>query len=371
MSLLSPDYLSISFFFALCITTVFYFLMPNKWQLSMVSIATFIFLLLLSPLSCAWLSMSTLLVGLSLRYKKTKTGLLILIISLVFLLNQYFTQPLRTDIIPTSILFLGIAYYTCRHIHVLVECYKGKIHEVSLINYIHYIFFLPVIVNGPINRYLHFIRACQRRCFSYEHLFQSLERILYGYAKVIIIGNYFLNLQVTLWLHRYLTQSFFSQLVFSANSWCVLYAVFSGYTDIALGFSKIWGFTIEENFNRPYLAKNLIEFWQRWHITLSQWCKDYIYLPMLAYSRTASFSVICAMIGIGLWHQLSVFYLFWASYQALGIILCRVYQRRDFLQLHKLPLPLQHAITRVATFGWLFSAKPIIILLVTQLWKFS
>jgi alginate O-acetyltransferase complex protein AlgI len=358
------NHLSFCFFCALCVTSVIYFLAPDKWKLNVIAIATFIFMSIFAPLSCLWLTISTLLVSGAIRYNQNKIVIAILVVSLAFLISQYATHSPNTY---TSVTLLGIAYYTCRHIHVLADVYNNKIQRISLLDYCHYIFFLPVMIYGPIHRYPHFMRACQRRCFIWGDLFQGLERVLYGYAKVILIGQYIFNIKIDLWLHEHVGLSFNAQILYSANSFMVLYAVFSGYTDVALGFAKIWGINIEENFNYPLKARNLIEFWQRWHITLSRWCKDYIYLPVLAYSRNPVLSIILAMIGIGVWHQLTYFYLLWACYQALGIILCRLYQRFDPFQLRKLPAVLSHTLTRLATFSWLFSAKPVIVLLLLKL----
>lgn len=360
------NHLSFSFFCALCVSSFLYFLAPDKWKLSVITLGTLIFLLFAAPLSCLWLTISTMLVSAGIRYRQIKLIILIMGISLVFLVNQYVTRPPSTDILPNSMVLLGIAYYTCRHIHVLTDAHNNKINHFSLLNYLHYSFFLPVIINGPIHRYPHFVRECERRHYSWEHVFQGLERVLYGYAKIILIGHYLFNLKISFWLQEHVGSSFSAQLLYSANNFMVLYTVFSGYTDVALGFAKIWGIHIEENFNYPLKARNLIEFWQRWHMTLSRWCKDYIFLPVLAYSRSSVLGIVLAMLGIGIWHQLSLYYFLWACYQALGIILCRLYQRFDPLHLQKLPTVLSHTLTRLATFSWLFSAKPIILLLLIK-----
>lgn len=218
------------------------------------------------------------------------------------------------------------------------------------------------MMNGPIHNFSHFLRECQRRVFSIKNVFQGMERILYGYVKIIFIGNYLLNYGLSFWITSFLkNEGMISGFLNSMNSWLILYAVFSGYTDVALGFSKIWGIKLEENFYHPLWAKNLIEFWQRWHITLSKWCKDYIYLPISAYSRSHVLAVFAAMIAIGLWHQLSLYYFLWALYQGTGLIICRVYQTsKDPFKLKKLPLLIQNTIFRCLTWGWLISAKPLI-----------
>ncbi len=349
-------------------TTLIYFILPKRWSLDGISLSTALFLAFASPFSLLWLLLSSLLVWFSLKYKHKNMKIyvfVVLLVSLVFLVYQYTVQDGLASLGP--VVFLGISYYTCRHIHVLVEAYKGMIGAIHLRDYLHYQLFLPVLMVGPIHRYPHFQRECQRRYYSWGNAIEGLERILYGYAKAVLIGAYLLRFKADTILHIYLTPGIALNFVTSANDWLVLYAVFSGYVDVALGFSQIWGLKLEENFNCPYLAKNLIDFWQRWHITLSSWCKDYIYMPVLAYSRSAVLAIILAMMGIGVWHSLSFYYLLWGMYQALGIILCRVYQRNDFLRLIKLPAPLKNFITIGATFMWLISAKPVLAFFLTKL----
>lgn len=357
--------LSLSFFYWMVFVTLGYFIVPRRFQLSIVSVCTFIFLMIHSPLSGVWLWVSSCLVwGSAYWFPSDKRAVLGLsgILGVVFLINSYFANQ-TLDGLPFSISVIGVAYYTCRHIHFLVETLKGTLEKVSFFEYLEYQFFLPVIFNGPIHSYKNFRRECQRRHHAPSHIFEGLERIVYGYAKIILIGNYFLQLKLSSWaLSCFEGHSFLMTTMDSIIHWLILYAVFSGYTDVALGFSKLWGIRLEENFNRPLAATNLIDFWQRWHITLSQWCKDYLYMPVLAFTRNHMLAIIVAMIGIGLWHELSVYYFLWALYQGLGIILCRFYQiKNDPLNLKALPVFLQHSITRLATFTWLISAKPLLL----------
>lgn len=361
--------LALFFFCGLSLTTFFYYIVPKRWSLNVISFITLLFLGVASPLSCLWLTLTSLFVWgiLKWNYKKISYIVGILsVISLAFLVSQYLTR-FNNEFLPGSIVFLGIAYYTCRHIHVLIEVYKETIRVVSLEDYLNYQFFLPALLNGPIHRFPHFIRECQRRYFSWKFIFQGAERILYGYVKIILIGNFLLNLKLNFWMAENVSPGLGQQYMQSAMNWLMIYFVFSGYMDVALGFTKMWGMQLEENFNHPLLAKSLIEFWQRWHITLSTWCKDYIYFPALAYSRNAFLAVLLAMLGIGLWHQFSLYYVCWAIYQALGIVLCRMNQRFDFFNLQKFSQLLRDMIARIATWGWLISAGPCIKFLLPKL----
>lgn len=365
---LAVNNLSLFFFLGLCITTIIYFILPQRWKLDGVAVCTGLFLWTISPLSLTWILISTLMTWYASKIKTSQTKYILIITSilcLVFLLYQFVEND--SHLVSQSIILIGIGYYTCRNIHVLIELYKGTISSLSLRQYLHYQLFLPVILNGPIHRYHHFVRQCQRCHYSWDNTFDSAERILYGSFKVIFIGSYLLSAKFKYLLNNYEISGFFLQFLLSMDDWLILYAVFSGYMDIALGFAKIWGFSLEENFNSPFLARNLIDFWQRWHISLSSWCKDYIYTPVIAHSRNGILAAFLAMMAIALWHNVSLYYFLWGLYQALGIMLFRAYQKINFVPLQKLPNFINRFIAQVTTFTWLVSAKPIIQILLLKL----
>ena len=292
--------------------------------------------------------------------KSILIGISIVLIAIVFLVYKWLS-PTSENVATLLPVMLGLSYYTCRHIHVLIEAYKGTIPSISLRQYGHYQLFLPVLVVGPIHRYHNFLRQCERRRWEESNVTEGLERILYGYTKVVVIGNYLLNLKLNLLLQQYVGDGFWSLCLISTKDWLYLYAAFSGYTDVALGFSLMLGFRIEENFNNPLKSRHLIDFWQRWHMTLSSWCKDYVFTVVQAKTRHQFFAVLAAMTVMGIWHECSLYYVIWGFYHALGIALCRLYQlHHDPLRLSRLPISIQHAITRTATFTWLIAGLPVI-----------
>ncbi len=351
-------------FLWLAVTVVLAWIVPKKWQLDMMTVSTLAFMVIFYRWSGLWLVATSLLVYASIKYYSKKRPLLIavsiVLISVVFLLYRGVAPYAREAGLTIPVMF-GLAYYTCRHIHILIETYKGSIQSMTLRDYLHYQFFLPVLIAGPIHRYHNFKRECERRRFDMYNVTGGLERILYGSVKVFVIGNYILNIK-PLWQNQLHGMDALMGLFFlSAKSWISLYIQFSGYTDIALGFSLILGLRIEENFNKPYIARNLIDFWQRWHITLSGWCRDYVFGPVQAGTRNQLLAVFSAMVVLGLWHEVSLYYFIWGLYQALGIALCRVYQlRNDPLRLSALPSYVRNNITRAATFAWLVAGMPVI-----------
>jgi len=222
---------------------------------------------------------------------------------------------------------LGMSYYIFRNIHYSIESYNGRIQNENLLFYLAYNFFLPVLIIGPINRYPEFIRDWQRRRFNSEYFSLGLQRILFGVSKILIVGNYLLtakgadligNLdQHNLWLKTYL-----ETLVMVLNA----YFQFAGYSDIAIGLSLFLGYRIMENFNYPFLATNMQEFWSKYHMSLSAFCRDYIYTPIASYYRKPLLGIVVAMIIIGLWHEISLPFVIWGVLQAGGIYLAVLFK---------------------------------------------
>jgi len=222
---------------------------------------------------------------------------------------------------------LGMSYYIFRNIHYTIESYHGRIQDNSLLFYLAYNFFLPVLIIGPINRYPEFIRDWQRRRFNSEYFSLGFQRILFGMSKIVIIGNYLLtsksaafivNLDASnVWLKAYLETV---TLVLNA------YFQFAGYSDIAIGISLLLGFRVMENFTFPFLASNMQEFWSKYHMSLSAFCRDYIYTPIASYYRKPMLGVVATMIIIGLWHEITLPFLLWGALQALGIYLAFLFK---------------------------------------------
>lgn len=222
---------------------------------------------------------------------------------------------------------LGFSFYSFRVIHYLFEGYKDKLPLHGLIHFLAYLFFLPTLVVGPIHRFPSFKDDMEKRSFNAGDASWALERILYGYAKIVVLGNYFVGHklgQIILsvesgqpWVHAYLS---------SLHYWMNLYLQFSGYADIAIGFSLLMGFRVMENFNYPFLASNISDFWSRWHISLSSWIREYVYAPLAAATRRRFFAIAVAMVFFGLWHELSLNYIFWGIYHACGITVWHRFQ---------------------------------------------
>lgn len=302
--------------------------LPKKYVLVSQIVITALFLLYKSPISFCILTFISFGNFYVLHKSNFKESIKILI-SITFLLLLIISTKILFSIDQNWIIPLGMSYYSFRNIHYSLEYYKGKIKEESPLFYLAYNFFLPVILIGPINRYPDFIKDWQRRRFNKDYFSSGLERILFGTSKILILGNYLLTMKAAnyiesinekyVWLKIYLETLRF---VFNA------YFQFAGFSDIAIGISLLMGYRIIENFNYPFLATNMRDFWTRYHISLSSFCKDYIYTPISSYYRKPMFGIIATMLIIGLWHEISLRYLIWAVIQAFGIYLASFFQNK-------------------------------------------
>lgn len=226
-----------------------------------------------------------------------------------------------------QIMTLGLFFYILRQIHYITERHKKKLTNHSFLEYLSYLFFFPTLFAGPINSFPEFYRDMHRRRFDKEELSAGLERILYGYVKIVVLANWLVTGKMSAYIDSISAQynsmaAYLDCVRYGLN----LYFQFSGYSDIAIGFSLAMGFRVIENFNHPYLAPNINCFWQRWHISLSQWCRDYVFMSVIAVTRRPILAVLSSMLVIGLWHELSLRYAAWALYHGFGIAVWHQFQ---------------------------------------------
>lgn len=309
-------------------TVLLSWLAPRRLQMPAVILSTIAFLGMEDPLA---LGVMTAQAGLTLwslpRVRSrgwltaTLVGLIVAILA-AFKIQNHIVNPGRI------IMPLGLSFTTFRLVHLIVDAYAGRLKRHDFMDLLAYLFFLPPLPVGPIHRFPDFVQDLRRRRFDRQHLGAGTERILHGYAKLVILRNLVIFPYLLPWFSRYADGSFRGDLLASIGQWIDLYISFSGCSDLAVGFSLIMGFRIQENFNHPYLASSLPDFWQRWHISLTSWCRDYIFAPVTAVTRMPALGVGAALLVIGLWHELSIRYLLWGIYHALGILLWHLFVPR-------------------------------------------
>ncbi len=226
-----------------------------------------------------------------------------------------------------TITVIGAIYMVCRQIHYIVESGKDSFTSVTLWQYLRYQLFIPCLVAGPIHRIDHFEKQLRRRHFQWLQLSEGIELLVLGHFKVIVIGL-FIERVLLANLSIYISNELAQTILLSLIQFFKLYIIFSGFTDIAKGFAKLLGVEIPDNFNKPLSSVNISDFWQRWHMTLSSWCKDYVFTPAFAWSRSLLIATTLSMIIIGLWHEFSWRYVLWGVYHGMGIFIFRWYSAR-------------------------------------------
>ena len=221
---------------------------------------------------------------------------------------------------PHIVVPLGISYLAFELLHVVIERRRGKIARPAICDLLAFAFFAPARIAGPIKRLPPFLAAVEDAELSAENVWAGLLRILFGFAKKYLLADV---LALTVAESSYVASMRHALLIVLAFG-LQLFLDFSAYSDIAIGFARILGIRLPENFNWPYLAANIREFWERWHITLSQWVRDYIFTPTgraLFRTRLRLYPAVIATISylltfaiVGAWHGLSAGFIIWGLY---------------------------------------------------------
>lgn len=226
----------------------------------------------------------------------------------------------------TVLIPLGLSYLSFELLHILIERRQGRIAAVSAPDLLAFAFFAPARIAGPIKRYSDFTAAVRDARPSAANVYAGVVRVLVGLAKKLFVADV-LRLTVVYEL-SYAASARHAWIIVLAFTFQV-YFDFSAYTDIAIGFARMLGIELPENFRRPYLAANIREFWDRWHITLSHWVRDYVFLPTgRALFQTglrssprviAVISYLVTFLLVGAWHGLTVSFVVWGLYH--GVLL--------------------------------------------------
>jgi len=308
------------------LTTLFFWLAPSHSRTKLLFVATVLFLAITDLQSCALLGVMTFMTYIATDKKDVKGKQVFISIGLIVCI-LFFYKWMKASLVSVRefgvdiIIPLGLSYYSLRCIHFILERYKGKIGSQDIQNLVAYLFFLPTIWIGPIHCFEDYIKDLRRHRWDAELFSRGLERILYGYVKVVILGNVVLNTLYPQWVSSLVgTETQLAQYLELVRGGLEIYLLFSGYSDIAIGFGNLLGFKIMENFKWPYFQKNISSFWQSWHISLTSWCRRYIYTTVIASTRSPALGVISTLIIIGLWHELSVRYILWGLYHGIGIV---------------------------------------------------
>lgn len=278
------------------------------------------------------------------------------------ILNISYNIPSFNILLP-----MGISFYTFQTLSYTIDVYKGKLKaEKHFGIFALYISFFPQLVAGPIERSERLLPQFYKEYkFDYYNVTNGLKRMTWGFFKKVVIADRVAIMVNTVYNNPTNYQGF--PLILATILFAIqIYCDFSGYSDIAIGYAQVMGFDLMENFKRPYFSKSISEFWKRWHISLSSWFRDYLYIPLggnrVKISRHC-FNLFFTFLISGLWHGASWTFVVWGAlhgiYLIIGQVLKPIIERFvSNIKLDKLPLLhrfIQVSITcSLVCFAWIF-----------------
>lgn len=250
---------------------------------------------------------------------------------------------------------LGISFFTFQAIAYLIDIYRGQVRaQRNFSDFALFLSFFPRLAAGPIVRYGTMAVALKNRAIAAAGYADGIERFVFGLAKKVLLANPLGHTADQIYALPPTELSCPLAWLAAVCYMLQIYFDFSGYSDMAIGLGKMLGFSLPENFNYPYTAKNIQKFWRRWHITLSSWFRDYLYIPLggnrCGPLRTYA-NLLIVFLLCGLWHGASWTFVFWGLYHGFFIVCERLATRR----LPPAPPWLAHPATIVIILiGWVF-----------------
>lgn len=328
---------SISFlYYFLPALIIIYFITPKKYKNIILLIASLLFYLYGEP-KYVFLMIAEIIIAyigaiLIDKYKNQSKNILIttlfihIFLLIIFKYTDFIIQSIN-DISNANIKLLnialpiGISFYTFQIISYLIDVYNGKVKvQKNIINLATYVSLFPQLVAGPIVRYQTVEKELDDRVHSFNNFAYGIRRFSIGLAKKVLIANALGELCTKAFALNETTVIF--HWIFGISYMLQLYFDFSAYSDMAIGLGRIFGFNFPENFNYPYISKSITEFWRRWHISLSTWFKDYVYIP-LGGNRDGKYkqirNILIVWLLTGIWHGANWTFLIWGL--LFGIIL--------------------------------------------------
>lgn len=338
---------SIHFLIFFPIIVVLYFLISQKYRWILLLLSSYYFYMSWSPKYIFIIIISTLIdyfssiqIYKAKSDKLKKTFLTLSLISnlgILFIFKYFnffneniikFLEKVSIHLDPMTIKVLlpvGISFYTFQTLSYTIDVYKGKIKPQKHLGiFAVYVSFFPQLVAGPIERAKSLMpQFFEKHNFEYKRTVDGLKLMLWGYFKKVVIADRLAMIVDSI----YNNPTNFSGLYFVVATLFFsfqIYCDFSGYSDIAIGSAKILGFDLMNNFNRPYFSRSISEFWRRWHISLSTWFKDYVYIPLggnrVSLSRQ-SLNLFLVFSISGLWHGANWTFIIWGMLNGIYLIL--------------------------------------------------
>jgi len=309
---------------------ILYFLVPRFWKNGVLLLSSLIFygwgepkLLFLMIFTILMFYCCGLMIGRSVKQKLKRFWLVTSIVISIGLLGIFKYADFFIDSfnavtglsVPLLRLALpvGISFYTFQSLSYTIDVYRGNVPaQKNPISFGAYVALFPQLIAGPIVRYVDVARELNERQHSWEDFCLGLRRFLVGLGKKILIAD---NFALLMKLFRESEgKSVLFYWLYAVAFMLNIYFDFSGYSDMAIGLGRIFGFRFIENFNYPYLSKSVTEFWRRWHMSLGSWFRDYIYIPMGG-NRVSKgrwvFNILTVWMLTGLWHGAAWNFVLW------------------------------------------------------------
>ncbi len=232
-----------------------------------------------------------------------------------------FNKLLGTEIpLLKIVLPIGISFYTFQIISYVVDVYRGEKAQKNPINLAAYVAMFPQLIAGPIVRYHDVALELEQRTHSFDKIGEGVRRFVIGLAKKVLIANSMYDLSEIMYAAEEKTVLMYW--IYAISVALYIYFDFSGYSDMAIGLGKVFGFHFLENFNYPYISKSATEFWRRWHMSLGSWFRDYLYIP-LGGNRVPKWrhviNIFAVWLFTGFWHGASWNFILWGVF--FGVLL--------------------------------------------------
>lgn len=318
-----------------------YFIISNKYKNFVLLVFSLLFYFLGEPKYILFLILSSILnyyFGKKVYNKKNKK--LWLIIAVIYNVSQlfifkytnFFIQNINT-VFNLNIKYLyvimpiGISFYTFQALSYVIDIYKNKEKPAyNLIDFMTYICLFPQLIAGPIVRYRDINNDLRNRKTSYDKFARGITRFVIGLSKKVLLANclgeaYKALIEVDL-LSSWLKPIFYT---------LQIYFDFSGYSDMAIGLGLMFGFKFLENFNYPFIASSITDFWRRWHISLSSWFKDYVYIPLGGNKKgilKQIRNIFIVWVLTGLWHGAGWNFVIWGLYFCIILIIEKLFLKK-------------------------------------------
>ena len=288
-------------------SVVFYWLIPSRFRWFWLSAVSLIGLAMMSVYSLLYLAFLLAVVMIFLKHIRV---LLVGVLLQLLLCKIWFPQQI-----------VGISFLTFFLIHYAVDAHRGKIDTQNRWGLIGRALFLPLVTAGPIERFQHFVtNQVSKPLWTHAGWCLSLGIVQKWVLADGLVASFLNGWTGATLAEQGLGLSPLTLWIVLVGLFVQLYCDFAGYSNLAIGVSALFGFRIAENFHSPLLARNPAEFWKRWHISLSSWCQEYVYLPMLGRTRNAYIGILSTFTVMGLWHDVSLHWLCWGLMHAVAVM---------------------------------------------------